>query len=29
VRAATEHWIASEGSTSLPDLIREALLQIA
>ncbi len=29
VRAATEHWIASEGSTSLPDLIRDSVLQIA
>ena len=29
VRAATEHWFASEGATSLPDLIREAVLQIA
>ena len=29
VRAATEHWIASEGATSLPDLIREAVRQVA
>jgi AcrR family transcriptional regulator len=28
VRAATEHWIASDGVTSLPDLIREAVLQV-
>src|SRR5580692_5583252 len=29
VRAATEHWIASEGATSLPDLIRDAVRQVA
>ena len=29
VRAATEHWIASDGATALPDLIREAVRQVA
>ncbi len=29
VRAATEHWIASDGATALPDLIREAVWQVA
>jgi AcrR family transcriptional regulator len=29
VRAATEHWIASEGAASLPDLIRQAVRQVA
>jgi AcrR family transcriptional regulator len=29
VRAATRHWIASHGADSLPDLIRQAVRQIA
>ena len=29
VRAATEHWIAGDGATALPDLIREAVRQVA
>jgi AcrR family transcriptional regulator len=29
VRAATEHWIAREGAASLPDLIRQAVRQVA
>ena len=29
VRAATEHWIASDGAAALPDLIREAVRQVA
>jgi AcrR family transcriptional regulator len=29
VRAATAHWIASEGAASLPDLIRQAVRQVA
>jgi AcrR family transcriptional regulator len=29
VRAATEHWIASDGASALPELIREAVRQVA
>jgi AcrR family transcriptional regulator len=29
VRAATGHWIASEGAAALPDLIRQAVRQVA
>jgi AcrR family transcriptional regulator len=29
VRAATEHWTAGDGATPLPDLIREAVRQVA
>jgi AcrR family transcriptional regulator len=29
VRAANEHWIASDGAVSLPDLIRAAVRQVA
>jgi AcrR family transcriptional regulator len=29
VRAANEHWIASDGAVSLPDLIRDAVRQVA
>jgi hypothetical protein len=29
VRAANEHWIASDGAVSLPELIRAAVRQVA